>query len=73
LPAPSTAAVTVNEILLALVRRVEQHYRLPDGSPSRELEKVKDALRPLRELYGQTPARTFGPRALKAVQQRLVE
>lgn len=34
---------------------------------------MKDALRPLRQLYGQTRACDFGPKALKALRQHLVE
>jgi integrase len=63
----------VNEFLLAYYRQVEQNYRHPDGSPSRTLDNIKDALRPVRELYGHTEAQAFGPKALKAVQVRMVE
>jgi integrase len=71
--ATASADLTLNEVMLAFVQHVEQDYRHPDGSPSRELENVKDALRPVRELYGHTPARDFGPLALKAIQQALIE
>jgi integrase len=73
-PRPAASSdITINELILAFYHHVEQCYHKPDGSPSRELDNVKDALRPLRELYGHTSARDFGPRALKAVQQRLIE
>jgi integrase len=74
LPASSTVAdVSVSELILAYWRHVAKTYWLPNGSPSRELDNAKYALRPLKELYGHTPARSFGPRALKAVQHHLVE
>ena len=34
---------------------------------------IKQALRYVRQLYGHTPARNFGPLALKAVRQKLIE
>src|SRR4051794_13686603 len=58
--------LTVNEILLAYLRHAEGYYR-KDGKPTRELENIKLALRPLRRLYGHTFASKFGPLALKAV------
>jgi integrase len=65
--------LSVNEVLLAFLRFAEQHYRYGDGSPTNELSDYKLSLRPLRELYGHTPAASFGPLALKAVRGRMVE
>jgi integrase len=70
--APPPAAPTVAEVVLAYWRHAEAHYRTPDGGPSRELDNVRDALRPLRKLYGTTPARDFGPLALRAVRDEMV-
>jgi len=50
----------------------EVHY-VRDGEPSRELGNIKDALRPVRKLYGATPAREFGPLALKAVRKAMID
>jgi integrase len=66
------AAPTVSEVILAYWRHAETHYRTPDGEPSRELENIQDALRPLRKLYGRSPARDFGPLALRAVRDEMV-
>ena len=41
--------------------------------PDVEVDKVKYALRPVRELYGETPAAKFGPVAYQAVRQTLVD
>ncbi len=65
--------VTINEVLLAYLRHAERYYLKPDGSPGSELANVKCALRPVREMYGATPAAGFGPLALRAVRQRMVE
>jgi integrase len=77
-PAPSLAprpapAATVDEVLLAFWRHAEQHYRRPDGSTTDTLTEYRAAFRPLRELYGTSPAAEFAPLALKAVRQRMVE
>src|SRR5262249_18489026 len=53
------ADVTVSEVVLAFWRHAEQHYRRPDGTPTGELDNLRDALRPLKALYGHTPARDF--------------
>ena len=63
---------SINELILAYWRYAEQHYRSPDGTPTRELDNLADALRPLRRLYGHTPARAFGPLALRAVRDEMV-
>jgi integrase len=70
---PVAADLTVNEVLLQYWRWAEEHYRDPEGNPSRELVNLKDAVRPLKALYGHTPAREFGPTALRALQQELVK
>ena len=70
--AQASAGVSVDEMLLAFWRHAEGHYRHPDGSPSKELDNIKVALRPLRVLYGPTPAKDFGPLALRAVRERMI-
>lgn len=65
-------AVTVNDLILAYWKHCQQHYRSADGQPTGELENVRLALRPLRQLYGTTPAAAFGPLALRAVQDAQV-
>jgi integrase len=64
---------SVNEIILAYWRHLEANYRGPDGTPSRHLDNVRDALRPLKALYGHTTAREFGPLALKAIMAHMVQ
>jgi integrase len=69
---PTVPAITVAELILAYWRHAEGHYRAQDGTLSEELGNVKAALRPLRALYGATPARDFGPLALRSVRERMV-
>src|SRR5207247_1813060 len=64
--------ITINELILAYLPHAERHYRHPDGRPTRELEDVKLSLRPLKQLYGLTLAKSFGPLALKSVRNEMV-
>lgn len=41
--------------------------------PEVEVEKIKAALRPVREMYGNTPAASFGPVAFQAVRKKLID
>jgi integrase len=66
-------ALTVNDLILAFWRWAEGHYRREDGTTTNELTDHKYSLRPLRELYGQTPAADFSPLKLKAVRQRMID
>jgi integrase len=79
-PAPAPAGgcpadeMTVNEVVLAfLTRHADSYYRHADGTPTGEAENFKDALRPLRKLYGRTLAKDFGPLALKAVRGTMID
>jgi hypothetical protein len=65
LPAIAAAKdLTVNELLLAYWKHAEEHYRRPDGMPSKELGDIRLSCRPLKALYGDTVAKDFGPLAL---------
>jgi hypothetical protein len=67
---PTTAdGLTVNELLLANLTHAEQHYRAEDGTPADEIRHLKTACRHVRELCGASPARQFGPKALKEPQK----
>jgi hypothetical protein len=71
---PDAPGLTVAGLILAFwERHAERHYRHPDGSPTGELDNYRDSLRPLRRLYGLTPAGAFGPLALKAVRGAMIE
>lgn len=72
-PTRGTPDLTVNEMLVRYWRFAEEHYRAPDGEPTSELDDIRKTLRPLRELYGHTPAKDFGPLALKAVRAHMID
>jgi integrase len=48
-------------------------YYVQDGKPTGEVGNLKDAMRPLRTLYGLTDACEFGPKALKLVRQYMID
>jgi integrase len=69
---PCPADLTVNEVTLAYWRYDEKRYTR-DGVPARELRNIKDALRHIKPLYGNTPAAEFGPKSLKALRQTMID
>ena len=73
LPAPvESVDVTVTE-LVAGYWSFAQSYYVKDGQPSGQLPGIKVTLRMVREVYCRTLARNFGPLAVKAFQQRMIE
>lgn len=65
--------LTMNEVALAFWNHAERYYRRPDGTTTNELVEYRYTLRVLTDSHGGTPAREFGPLALKAVRQRMVD
>jgi integrase len=65
--------MTVKEVILMFWDRHATHYRHADGTPTGELDNYRDALRPLRRLYGITPARDFTPLRLKYLRKAMVD
>lgn len=68
----SPKEITVKELIARYWLFAEKYYRDPDGNVSRELDNIRDALRPVKDLYGETLARDFGPRALRAVREKMI-
>lgn len=69
----AASGLTVNELCFRFWKHAESHYRMADGSASRELDHYQSAQAVLVDLYGGTPAAEFGPLKLKAVRQKLVD
>jgi integrase len=67
-----TSGLTVSQLIAAFWEHCQTYYRLPDGTPTSEVENFRQALRPLRRLYGGTPAGKFGPLALKVVREAMM-
>jgi integrase len=67
-----TSDVTIAELMLRYRDHVVRYYRRPDGTATGQAANIRDAVRPLLELYAETPAREFGPLALEAVRERMI-
>lgn len=48
-------------------------YYVKNGKPTTTIQHIRDAMKPLAQLYDPTPASAFGPLALKAVRERMME
>jgi integrase len=65
--------LTINKLILLYWRHASDYYGF-DGRRGRgDFYCLRDALKLVRSLYGRTPADEFGPLALKACRQRMVE
>ncbi|MFO1006977.1 MAG: tyrosine-type recombinase/integrase [Planctomycetaceae bacterium] len=63
---------TVGELCLAFMRYAESHY-VKNGEMTSQVDAVRSTIRVLNSVYGLTPAKDFGPLALKAVRQQMIE
>jgi integrase len=70
---PDKNKVTISEIIAAYWMHADGYYRRGDGTLSDEVSCIKKALSPLRQLYGPSPAAQFGPLALKAVREKMIQ
>jgi integrase len=70
--ASAKSDLAVCELIAAYLRHCDVYYR-KDGKPTTEPANITLAMRPLRKLYGDTPAAEFGPLALKATRQAMIE
>lgn len=64
---------TISELILAYLAYAQQYYRTPDGADGREYELTADICRLVRRQSGNSPAKDFGPKKLKAVRQELID
>ena len=63
---------TVNDLILAYFTHAQGYYRKADGEPTNEINNIRQALRPLRRLYGKTVANEFGPLKLSALREDMI-
>jgi integrase len=71
-PGAGYSDLSVNEMLLRYWKFAQGYYA-SNGTPSKELACMKEAMRPLKALYGHSRARDFGPLALKAVREHMID
>jgi len=70
--AVTPADITLAEVLAAYLTHATKYYADAEGRPTKELDNMKSAIKPVREMYAETPAAAFGPRALAAVRQHMI-
>ena len=64
--------LTVAELVLQYWEFAETYY-VKDGRPTKELVSMREALRPVRRLFGDTQAGQFGPKSLKLVREHMID
>jgi len=64
--------ISVNELLVKYLEFASGYY-VRDGFGTGETQNMKNAMGVLRQLYGLSRAREFGPLALKAIRQHMIE
>ena len=62
----------VADIVAAYLEHAEGYYRRADGSPTRAIENLGDAVRLLLKLYGTLPIQEFGLRQVKTLREELI-
>lgn len=67
LPKQQANDLTIVELVAAFMRHAKSYHR------AKEREKISLAVRPLRRLYAKTRIADFGPLALKAVRQQMID
>ena len=64
--------LSVNEMFVRYLEHARAYY-VSNGKPTSEIYNMKAAMRSVRALYESEPAATFGPLALKAVRQHMID
>ncbi len=64
--------ITVVEVLAAYRKHAEEYYR-KGGKETGQYRIIKGAIRPVQRLYARAPATEFGPLALDAVRQTMID
>ena len=67
----SIAGLTISKVLLAFAEFAKNYY-CKDGQVTKEFGSMLAALRPLRALFGSTPASEFGPKRLTQVREKMI-
>jgi integrase len=63
---------SVAELVLAFKSHSEAYYRKPNGKMTDEVQCLKSAMKPVRELFGLVPTRDFTPLMLKTVRETYI-
>lgn len=66
-------ATTIADLIARYLDHAAVFYRRADGEPTKTIEAIVYAVRPLLQLFASTPAETFTVQALKLVRDRMVQ
>lgn len=69
----SASNISINELILRYWQEFVITTYVKDGKPTERQYHIRQALRPLRSLYGNSLANEFGPKSLKAVRNHMIE
>ncbi|MCE5187250.1 MAG: lipocalin family protein [Planctomycetaceae bacterium] len=72
-PQKAPEEMTISELAARFWVHAEKYYRNATGRPTTEIGNMRIALRHMCDIYGNTKAMEFGPRALKTVRQRMID
>jgi site-specific recombinase XerD len=70
-PDVPSSQLTCDELAAAYWTYAEGYY-VKDGGPTSEVDSIRQALKPVRRLYGHKTAKDFGPLALRAVRDAMI-
>lgn len=70
--APVVLSMVINELVQRYLAFAKTYY-VKHGRPTREIVNIKDGLKALVETHGPVPVTDFGPIALKAVRQTMID
>ena len=70
---PAGGDLTINELLVGYIRHCDEYYRRADGTKTSEADAIRQSVRPLKDRYGHTLARDFGPLKLKVCREVMIE
>lgn len=65
-------AISVAEVFAAFQEHAKKHYCRDDGTKTTEVNEYLIVANHVSELYGLTPAASFGPLAIKAIRQKFI-
>ena len=71
-PRPASSGMTVGEIMAAYLEHCQNYSKHADGTPTSEVDNMRQVLRVVRKLYSKRIAAEFGPLALKAVREEMM-
>ena len=64
--------LSIGELIARYREHAGTYYRHPDGTPTSEVDNIRQAMKPLRLLYGKLAAAEFSPLKLQALRETMM-